>query len=289
MLELVDLAKRHASVDSVLSPTAISGLQLSRSSLPYDPVPQLQRPAFCYIVQGQKEVTVGDQVYRYGAGEYLVVAVDLPMFGNVLQATPDVPYLSYLVNIDPALVYDLLSTGKFASDSDTSPAVYVGRDDGVLADPLLRLARCLLNTSDAAVLGAGYIREVIYRLLQSDLGSAVRDLGKAGSHTQRLTMSLKRLQHAYTEPLHVGELARLAGMSKSTFYDQFKRLTNLTPIQYQKQLRLHEARRLLQTETIGIADAGFRVGYQSPSQFSREYARLFGKSPNQDRHPVQPA
>ncbi|HYD83972.1 MAG TPA: helix-turn-helix domain-containing protein, partial [Opitutus sp.] len=152
----------------------------------------------------------------------------------------------------------------------------------VLTDAVARLVRCLDASGDRVVLVPGILREIVYRLLSSPFGAMIADFGMAGSRTQRITRAITHLKNRFAEPLRVADLAHLAGMSVSTFHEHFRRITTLSPLQYQKMLRLQEARRLLVADGAGAADIGFRVGYQSPSQFSREYSRLFGRSPSAD-------
>lgn len=282
MSELVEIALRHTRSGTAAFPTRIPLLQINRSDTHSQRVHAVQRPSLCFMAQGAKQMTVAGKIYRYAASDYVLSTVDLPITGEVLEATARRPYLSYMLAIDPADVYEVLRHANLDPPSTPQRAVYVSRAAPLLTDAMLRLARCLDAPSDCSVLAPGIVREIVYRLLQGPFGSIVRDLGVVGSRTQRLSKAIEHLKNAFAEPLQVEELARLAGMSTSSFHEHFKKVTTLSPVQYQKQLRLQEARRLLLLEGSGAADVGFRVGYQSPSQFSREYARFFGRPPMHD-------
>ncbi|MEZ0312508.1 MAG: AraC family transcriptional regulator N-terminal domain-containing protein [Myxococcota bacterium] len=284
MDELIDIALRHTPGDGFWQ-TRVPVLSILRSAVTANRVPAVQRPMLCLIVQGAKEVTVGERVYRYVPPQYLLSTVDLPMTGEVIEATPRKPYLCFALAIEPATVYDVLESSSIEPAADTRSAVSVAKADSILTDAMLRLARCLPSANDCAVLAPGIVREITYRLLTGPLGTMVRDIGVVGSRTQRVAKAIAHLKNAFAEPVAIKELARLAGMSVSSFHEHFKKVTTLSPLQYQKQLRLHEARRLLLADAGGAGDAGFRVGYQSASQFSREYARYFGHPPTHDLRP----
>lgn len=281
MRDLIAIAKRHAPAGGFVS-TALPELQIVRSARPSEPVHAVLRPSLCLLLQGAKEVTVAGRVYRYSAGEHLVSTVDLPTTGEVVQATPREPYLCVVIGIEPTLVYEILQSAPRAIGVSSQPGLFVGRTDGAMTDAVARLLRCLDSAGDRAVLAPGILREIVYRLLNGPFGAIVAELGMDGSRTQRIARAIAHLKNRFAEPLRVEELARLARMSSSTFHDHFRRITTLSPLQYQKMLRLQEARRLLVADGAGAADIGFRVGYQSPSQFSREYSRVFGHPPSVD-------
>lgn len=236
----------------------------------------------CFVVQGSKEVSIGGRTYRYAASEYLVCMVDLPLTGEVLEASARKPYLCWAITLDPAVVYEVLRADPLEVASTAKPGIFVGKNDPNLADAVLRLVRCLDDPHDCAVLAPSVQREIVYRLLRGRFAALVRDLGVVGSRTQRIARAIVHLKSHYTEPLSVPELARLVGMSASSFHEHFKRITTLSPLQYQKHLRLQEARRLLALDEATAADVAFRTGYESASQFSREYARYFGQPPMRD-------
>lgn len=282
MNELVQLALRHAPADGIVD-TRIPQLQVIRNSQTAGRVHAVHRPLMCFLAQGAKEMTVAGKIYRYAASEYLVSTVDLPTTGEVVEASARRPYLCWAVALEARTIHEVLSDTALEPDATTArSAIFVGRPDEALADAVLRLARCLDDPTDAKVLAPAIVREIVYRLLRSRYGGVVRELGVVGSRTERIARAIVRLKADFAEPLEVEDLARLAGMSASSFHEHFKKLTTLSPLQYQKQLRLQEARRLLLAAGEGAADVAFRVGYQSPSQFSREYARFFGRPPMQD-------
>jgi AraC-like DNA-binding protein len=284
MDELVDIALRHSGCDP-LTATRIPQLEVARSDARSLPIPVVYRPCFCFLVQGAKEVTLGRKVYRYAAHEHLVSTVDLPMTGEIVEASAQRPYLCFVLAIEPASVYEVLRrANQSLADEQRSerPAIFVGKKDPAMTDAVLRLVRCLDEPADCQVLAPGIISEIVYRLLKGRFGAIVREIGIVGSRTERVARAIEELKRSYAQKLRIEQLAGLAGMSASTFHEHFKRVTTLSPLQYQKQLRLYEARRLLLSESESAAEVSFRVGYQSPSQFSREYARFFGRPPRAD-------
>ncbi len=281
MDELVELALRHTTQDGI-NQTRIPQLQILRNPVTSVRVHAVHTPMLCYLAQGAKEMTVAGKVYRYAAHEYLVSTVDLPITGEVVEATRKRPYLCWAVVLEPRTVHEVLRDGALEAPRSERPGIFVGRGDAVLGDAVLRLARCLDDPADEAVLGPAIVREIVYRLLRGRFGAVVRELGVSGGRTERVSRAVERLKNDFAAPLRVEALARVAGMSTSSFHEHFKKLTTLSPLQYQKQLRLQEARRLLLGAGEGAAEVAFRVGYQSPSQFSREYARFFGRPPMAD-------
>jgi AraC-like DNA-binding protein len=284
--DLIALSAR-AAPGTGISPTAISALQIVRADHVLPRVHSVHRPSLCFIVQGAKEVSVGRAVFRYRSMEFLFSSVDLPMTGQVIEASKAKPYLCLVLEIDPSLVLELstasTSTGLAPEWTPRAEqAIFVGKRDEQLADAFLRLMLCAANPLDAQVLAPSVIREITYRLLLGPYGGAVRAAGMVGGQTQRIAKAIERLKRDYAKALRVEQLARIAGMSASSFHDHFKRVTTLSPLQYQKQLRLQEARRLLLIDGGSAAEVGFQVGYESPSQFSREYARFFGLPPLSD-------
>ncbi len=265
-------------------PTSIPALSILRADAVQPHVYSLHRPSCCFLLQGKKEVCVGSTLFQYRAGEFLFSSVDLPLTGAILEASSKRPYLCLVLAIDASSVFELsaLVAPSAPTPSGSARAIFVGQRDAQMTDAFVRLARCLAAPTDAEVLAPGIIREITYRLLSGPYRDAVRDVGIAGSQTQRIARVIERLKRDYDKELTTAELAALAGMSVSSFHQHFKQVTTLSPLQYQKQLRLQEARRLLLAQDANAAEVGFRVGYESPSQFSREYARLFGAPPISD-------
>jgi len=288
--DLATLTTRYAPRPGQHS-TAIAALQIIRADATYQRVHSLHKPALCFIVQGAKIVTVGDERLRYAQNEFLYSSVELPITGEVIEATKREPYLVLALEIEPSLVFELVSSTEGVEPRRPAVgqrAIFVGRDEA-MTDAFTRLLACAKNPVDAQVLAPLIIREIVYRLLRGPYGDAVREVGIADSQTQRIATAIEHMKRDYAAPLSMAELARIAGMSVSSFHAHFKKVTTLSPLQYQKQLRLHEARRLLLTAATSAADAAFRVGYESASQFSREYARYFGLPPISDVKLRKPA
>lgn len=281
MQDIIEIAKRHVRKDG-FHPTSIPSLEIVRSSAPSEPVPGVYRPSLCYVLQGTKEVVISGNTLRYSVGQYLVSSVDLPVTGEIIEATPSRPYLCLVVSLPPPLIYEVIQSATRRISPGTRSGIFVGRADSSLTDALARLTRCLDSSDDGAILVPGILKEIVYRQLAGPFGGMIAEMGMAGSRTQRISRAITHLKNRFSEPLRVADLAQLSGMSASTFHEHFRRITTMSPLQYQKLLRLQEARRLLFSEGSAAGDIGFRVGYQSPSQFSREYSRYFGRPPSVD-------
>ncbi|MDO3411976.1 AraC family transcriptional regulator [Saccharibacillus sp. CPCC 101409] len=284
--ELARLIVKHTSVEGPQR-TAIPSLNLIRADRPNGPTHSLYRPSLCIVVQGAKEVLVGRESFTYDPATYLVTSVELPIKGRVVQASPEQPYLSAQLYFTADQIVSAGGGAEQPGQGEPEASVLrrgvgVGRMDEMLLDSLLRLLRLLDTPDDIEALSPLMIRELLYRVTRGELGGQVRRFAAAGTLSQRIAGVVRRIQLDYAEPLRVDELAEQAHMSESSLYAHFKEVTNLTPIQYQKRIRLQEARRLLLSETSEAAEAAFRVGYESPSQFSREYSRMFGLPPARD-------
>ena len=289
--ELVRLTLAHAPAAGQ-HPTAVPSLQIIRADRPSDRLLTMIRPSVCFLVQGAKDVSVGELALRYSTHQFLFTTLDLPVTGAVTEAMPSRPYLCLVLEIDPAIVFELASASQGVERRRpriAGAAMFVGKTDDTMTDAFLRLMRCLGRPLDAQVLAPLVVREIVYRLLGGPFGDTVRELGIADSQTQRIAAVLQRLKADYASPLRTTELARIAGMSVSSFHEHFRRVTALSPLQYQKQLRLAEARRLLLGSPASAASVAFAVGYESASQFSREYARLFGAPPLADARRIAAA
>lgn len=289
-IELANLIKRKTPSEG-MHDTLIEGLGLSYTTAPSLPMPALYRPCLCIIAQGRKEVRLGTEQYFYDPLNYLVASVTLPVTGQVIEATPELPYLSLKLDIDPALISDLLAEAGPIGLPDPGPnrALFVDRLDPSMLDAVIRLLRLLDTPRDAAMLAPLALREIFYRLLRSPQGQRLRELVMADSQGHRIARAIEWINRHYDKPLRIEELAREVNLSASTLHHRFKSVTALSPLQYQKQLRLQEARRLMFSEGLEAASASFRVGYESPSQFSREYSRLFGAPPLRDMHRLRNA
>ena len=278
--ELIELVARFAPADG-LHDTAIAPLQLVRASAPAQRLPSVYEPGLCVVVQGRKQAAIGHDVVVYDPLHYLVVSVTMPTVGQILEATPDKPYLCVRLQLDPREIGALLletSTESPAGDG-ADRGLRVSRVSAPLLDAVLRLLRLLLEPRDAPVLAPLAVREIHYRVHTGALGPRLRQLAVADSHAQRIARAIELLKRRYAEPVRIDEVAEAVHMSRSNLHHHFKQVTAMSPLQFQKQLRLHQARRLMLAEGLDAAAAGHRVGYESPSQFSREYRRLFGAPP----------
>ncbi|MGW1642345.1 AraC family transcriptional regulator [Streptomyces lavendulae] len=281
--ELRSLLDRHARADWT---TAIEGVLISRIDRPDPPAPSMSGTLLAVIAQGAKRLALGDRVYEYGAGQYLVASVDLPVTGRFTQAAPDRPALGFGLTLDPSEVAELLLV---AGPGDT-PRAGAGTPSGIavsdapaaLIDAVVRLLRLLDEPRDRAVLAPLVKREILWRLITGEQGATVRQLGLADSGLSHVSRAVRWIREHYAESFRVEDVARLSGMSVSAFYRNFQAVTAMSPIQFQKQIRLQEARLLLATHPGDVTGVGQRVGYDNPSQFSREYRRQFGAPPSRD-------
>jgi AraC-like DNA-binding protein len=281
--ELVGLLGRRTGADG-RHETAIPRLKLYRFSHPTEPAPVLQEPAVYVVVQGRKQVSVGDETYVYDRSQYLAVSVELPAAGSVLEASPDEPYLCMTLTIDPReLAALIVETGRRAPrDDHDGRALYVSPLRAPLLDGLLRLVRLLDAPGDIPVLAPLVLRELDYRLLQGEQFGRLAQMAIGDGRLRRVAGAITWIKEHYAEPLQVEALAKRLHMSPSALHQHFKAATAISPIQYQKRLRLQEARRLLLSGAPSADAVAYEVGYASASQFSREYARLFGQPPRRD-------
>lgn len=277
--ELADRIARLTRVDGI-HPTALPQLHLARMSAPTPCAPNVYDPRLAIVVQGRKIAMLGEQVYTYDPLHYLVVSMTLPMMGQVVEATPEKPYLALRLDIDPEQIASLLlDAGVQAGAGGNARPAFAARVTPPLLDAVLRLMRLLDEPDDLPVLAPMAIREICYRVLLGELGHHLRAIAVRDSRPQRIAKVVELLRQRYLEPLRIEDLARAVHMSVSSLHHNFKAATTMSPLQYQKQLRLHEARRLMLAEGLEASAAAHRVGYESPSQFSREYKRLFGAPP----------
>lgn len=278
--ELTELVGRHAAPGGAA--TAIEGLGLVRADETTGRFGSLYEPSLCVVLQGAKTTVLGERVFHYDAGKYLIASVDLPALGQVVRASPEEPYLALKLTLDAPLIAEMLLDAEDEGEPPTTPGLTVSQLGEDLTDALLRLMRLLDRPREIAALAPLIKREIVYRLLFVEAQPLLRQIGRVGSRLDRLNRALGWIRQNYDAPLKVDHLARLAHMSPSTFHRQFKALTALSPLQYQKQIRLQEARRRLLAHEADVAAVGLAVGYESPSQFSREYRRLFGEAPGRD-------
>ncbi len=286
LAELAALIERQAGGDGS-HPTAIEGLTLSRRSAPTGPFRALSEPSLCLIAGGRKRVSLGDEVYEFDPARFLLASVALPVVAEVVEASPAAPYLSLRIGLDPALVGELIAGGG-PVDPPPGRGLAVSPVESPLLDAVVRLLRLLDTPRDIAVLAPLVLREITYRLLQGEQGPRLRQIAAGDGQARRVVRAIGWLRDHFAEPLRIEALARQVRMSPSSLHHHFKAVTAMSPLQYQKQLRLREARRLMLAEGLDAAAAGYRVGYESASQFSREYRRLFGRPPRLDLESLRP-
>lgn len=281
--ELANLIDRHTVQDGVIQ-TAIPSLFFIRFSNLTEPGYRVYKPSFCFIAQGLKEVSLAQERFEYGPADYLISSMNLPVIGQVIKASNDVPYLSLKLEFTQNQILEVLNDSEFQipTKENAKRALFVGQIELSLLDATLRLARLLDNPKDIPYLEPIYTKEVLYRLLHGEYGVALAQIALEGSSSYRIQEGIEQIMKNFDKPLRIEELAETANMGLSTFHRVFKNVTAMSPIQFQKQIRLQEARRLLLSESADAADVAFRVGYESASQFSREYSRMFGSPPKAD-------
>ncbi|MEZ5810958.1 MAG: AraC family transcriptional regulator [Rhizobiaceae bacterium] len=264
--------------------TPLGGLSLAVTEAPLGPIHGVYRPSMCIVLQGAKLSQLAGQSYRYAAGKCLITSLEVPVRAEIIEASAQAPYVAIVVTIEPTVVAELLlelAQGDVPA-APVSNALSVHPLDGELIDPLERMLALAGRPRDIAVLGPMIRREITWRLLNGPQGAVMRQIGLTDSRTARISRSIAWVRENFTDTISVPHLAGLAGMSSATFHRHFKAATAMTPVQFQKSLRLQEARRLLLSEGSDVAQVGFAIGYESPSQFSREYRRMFGAPPGRD-------
>jgi len=281
LTELRALISRHALRDRV--ETLIPGLRMRAVFKPTEPISGIDEPLLAVVAQGAKRTVVADRVFNYRAGHYIVVSVDLPVSSRVTQASEKAPFLGLGLTLKPELIASvLLETAPVHPVPDQRLGFDVSEAPEELLEAVVRLVRLLERPSDIPMLRPLIEREIVWRLLCGAKGSAVRQIGLADSRLSRIRRAIRWMREHYAEPLSIEDLAGQIAMSPRSFHRHFRAATAMSPLQYQKQIRLQEARTRLMAEADDIAGVGFSVGYDSPSQFSREYARLFGAPPGRD-------
>jgi AraC-like DNA-binding protein len=288
--ELAERVARAVGKEGIVDLPA--GLRLLCALSPTELEHGVSFPAFCVVAQGSKEVLLGDECYRYDANRYLITAAALPIASRVTEASEERPYLGVVLGLDPALVGSVMvEAGHLAPGEKAAVRAFdVSPLDAGLLDAVLRLVRLLdAPAEDARFLRPLVTREVVYRLLTGEQGGRLRQTAVLGGHGHRIAMALKRLREEFDRPLRIEDVAREVGMSVSGFHHHFKAVTAMSPLQFQKRMRLQAARSLMLGEDLDAGSAGHRVGYSDASQFSREYKRLFGASPARDAERLREA
>ena len=280
--ELIERIQRVVRTDGRVEP--LPGLGLNRSSMPGEPLHSVYDPVFCVIAQGSKEVFLGSERYLYDAAHYLIVTANLPVVAHVLEAAQERPYLSLRVKLDPVLVSSVMvEAGHTAAPQHASVrAINVSPLNTDLLDAVVRLVRSLDAPAESRFLAPLITREIVYRLLLGDQCDRLRYIVVQNGNTHHIARAIERFRREFDQPLPIEHVAQELGMSVSSFHHHFKAVTALSPLQFQKRLRLQEARRLMLGEALDAASAAYRVGYQDASHFNREYKSIFGASPMRD-------
>ncbi|MCJ8517951.1 AraC-like DNA-binding protein [Pseudorhizobium tarimense] len=281
---LLDCVRRFADANADrfgVARTPIPGLFAMRATAPSKMQYAISKPLVALVLQGSKRVTMGSSTFDFGAGESLLIAADVPNVSQITRATAGKPYYSLVLDIDPAVTQSLVLEIGIAQ-AETGAPIHVDPTEAEVADAALRLMRLLDRPKSIPILQDQLIREMHYWLLTGPHGAGIRALGFADSHANRVARAVAVIRSGYSEAIPVERLAAVAGMSPSSFHQHFRAFTSLSPLQFQKQLRLIEARRMMISEGATISNAAYAVGYESVPQFTREYGRMFGVSPARD-------
>lgn len=280
--DLAELAERIVqALPSDGSVEVQPGIHFRRTSHPGERAHGFYGPGFCVMAQGSKLITLGEESFRYDPAHYLITTMALPLSGEVVEATQSKPYLGFRLALDPAIVTSLMmETGlATARGGENAKAFDVSTIDAELLDCTLRLTRLTENSEEYRILAPLVIRELVYRLMVGAQGERLRHLAMLGGQNHRMARAISLIRDNFAQPLRIEDLAKTLSMSVSGFHSHFKAVTAMSPLQFQKQLRLQEARRLMMSEHLDAAQAGFRVGYEDASHFSRDYKRNFGEPP----------
>jgi len=284
--ELREAVKRYTETAGRQNPftTAVSGLTLLRSDRERRPQPLIHKPALCAAVQGAKREIFGDRQLEYRAGQALIVSFETPAFGTIVEASRRKPFLGVVIEFDLAIMRDVVSELPVPPRAiePRGPGILVTDLSGPLADSVLRLVRLLDNPAAIPILWPAIMREICFWLLTGRHAGEIMRLTMAKPYESTVIRAIHALRRGFAKAIRIHDLAAMAKMSPTAFHRHFKTMTSMTPLQYQKQLRLIEARRLMLSEALNVESAAFKVGYESPSQFTREYARMFGAAPRRD-------
>ena len=278
--QLVTLMEKHTNRDGTFD-TEIDTLSFIRSSTLSEPLHSLFEPSVCFIAQGSKIVMLGDDIFHYDPNHYLIASVHLPITGKIMQATSDSPYLGVKLRFTTEEILDVIKMKQDYS-IPAQRAIMVNKTTSNILDAVIRLVGLLDTPQDISALAPLYKKEILYRIWNNEDGDQMREFAVMGSQAQAIKEVIRIINEEYNQPLRVDMLAKVAKMSVSSFHHYFKQVTAMSPLKYQKMIRLQEARKLLLSEPIEAGEAAFQVGYESPSQFSREYSRMFGAPPVSD-------
>jgi AraC-like DNA-binding protein len=288
LARLQDLIARHAGEG--VTRTRLPAVSVISSQITTEPARDVAGPTLAIVAQGVKATALNGRTFSYRPGQFLIVSVELPVLGNIVRASVTEPFLAFMLDLRPEKIAALLldsapSTATGTRTGRGTPAgIAVSDASPALLDATARLIALLDTPQDAAVLAPGVEREILWRLLTGPQSSIVRQIGLADSRLTHIARAIRWIRTHYNETLRIEDLATLSTMSVSSFHRHFRAVTTMTPIQFQKQIRLHEARARLLAEAGNVAAVGFAVGYESPSQFTREYHRQFGTPPGRDAH-----
>lgn len=282
--ELARVIERYTGTNGVHETGIPSLFFVRRSATDKDPNYGVYKPSLCITAQGVKEVSVGMDDFRYGPGDYLVASVDLPATSHIVETSPESTYLGFVLELTTNEILEVLGDVNFSSASEGSSGrgMFVSKLNPSLLDAVIRLVRLLDTPEDISTLAPLFTKEVIYRVLKGEHGDTLKKIVIKGNSAYQIKNAIQLIMTNYDKPLKVEVLAETANMSVSSFHKHFKEVTAMSPIQFQKQLKLQEARRLLLSESTDATSVAYRVGYESPSQFSREYSRMFGFPPIED-------
>jgi AraC-like DNA-binding protein len=284
--ELQTLIARYADDPKVA--TLMPGIVIMASDTRTRPMCYVSEPAFAMVVQGAKRAILGEKIFDYSAGQYLVVSVDLPLTANVVEASVEQPFLALGVKLNAATIAALLVETGVIRKARTAPSTIAVSDlTDDLLDPVVRLLRLLDRPEDIPVLRPAVEREIYWRLINGDQGAMIQQIGLEDSRVAKISKAIRWIRSNHSDILRVETLAQMVGMSLTSFHRHFRAVTSLSPLQYQKRIRLQQARARLAANPKDIAAVSFAVGYHSPSQFSREYRRLFGATPGEDAFRLQ--
>lgn len=278
-----ETVERHLPQDGSLT-SAVPGLSLHRRASPMAPNASLYEPSFAFIITGAKRVLLGNEAYLYNQDHFLLTSVGLPTIVQVLDASASAPYVSFKLDIDLDLARDLIAEiDKFGYASEHGgPGIAIGPVTPDIASAAMRLLELLDNPVDIPILDKSIQREILYRIMTGPVGGRLREVVQLGTTTNRVSAAIRWLRDHYDQPIRIETLASIAGMGESTLHHHFRAVTAMSPLQYQKHLRLHEARRIMIADRSDAGSAALRVGYESVTQFNREYRRLFGAPPKAD-------
>jgi AraC-like DNA-binding protein len=281
-----ELAERLArSMPRDGTATLQPGVNLSRFARPTELHHGFYEACFCVIAQGAKTLTLGEDVLRYDPAHYMIATVGVPMTAQVVEASPERPYLAIRLELSPSVVASVMVESSLAQPRDDDGgvrAVAISPLDADLLDATVRLVRLIERPEEYPALAPLVLREIVYRLLAGPQGARMRHLAMEGGHAHRIVRAVAKLRENFDKPLRIEAVAKQLGMSASGFHAHFKAVTAMSPLQFQKSLRLQEARRLMVGEYLDAAEAGYRVGYEDPAYFSRDYKRHFGEAPMRD-------